>query len=239
MLLALQPAIFYNEGTMCGRFTITLEPAAWQEEFDLHTITVDWKINYNTAPTQMVPVVIDEQSRTVEMMRWGLIPFWAKDETIGSRLINARAETLAEKPSFRAAFQQRRCLILADGFYEWQKGSTAKAPKVPYYFHLRDHKPFFFAGLWESWRPSKDAPPVHSCTIITTTPNSLVGEMHNRMPVILDKSTCWAWLLEKDAAALAELLVPYPADSMLAYPVSTAINNSVNNSPQNIQPLSY
>ncbi|HAF61923.1 MAG TPA: hypothetical protein DCK95_06315 [Anaerolineaceae bacterium] len=224
---------------MCGRFTITLEPAAWQEEFDLHTITVDWKINYNTAPTQMVPVVIDAQSRSIEMMRWGLIPFGAKDESTGNRLINARAETLQEKPSFRNAFQQRRCLILADGFYEWQKGSTAKAPKVPYYFHLRDHKPFFFAGLWESWRSEKDAPEIHSCTIITTAPNPLVSEVHNRMPAILDKNTCWAWLEENDTNQLQKLLMPYPAELMQSYPVSSALNNPAINNAQNIQPLRY
>jgi len=224
---------------MCGRFTITLEPAAWQEEFDLRGIAVDWKKNYNTTPTQMVPVVIDEQARAVEMMRWGLIPFWAKDESIGSRLINARAETLQEKPSFRDAFRQRRCLILADGFYEWQKGAGVKAPKVPYFFQLCDHKPFFFAGLWESWRSEKDAPEIHSCTIITTSPNTLVGEIHNRMPVILDKYNCWTWLTEENLNTLQDLLAPYPAASMLAYPVSTAINNPASNSPQNMQPLTY
>lgn len=224
---------------MCGRFTITLEPAAWQEEFDLSGTDVDWKSRYNVAPSQMIPVVKDPQQRGIENMRWGLIPFWAKDEKIGYRMINARSETVHEKPSYRNAFRQRRCLILADGFFEWQRSTTAKAPKVPFFFHLQDHKPFFFAGLWESWRPTPEEQPLHSCTIITTTPNELVSQMHNRMPVILDKHTCWTWLLENDESALLNMLTPYPADRMHAYPVSTAINSPANDRPENILPLQY
>ena len=222
---------------MCGRFTITLEMDIWQAAFDLQDIHVDWKSRYNVAPTQMIPVVKDADQRKVEWMRWGLIPYWAKDESIGNRLINARSETIKEKPSFRNAFQRRRCLILADGFFEWQHNANPKAPKVPYYFHLRNHKPFFFAGLWESWRPAKEMEEVHSCTIITTTPNELVGQMHNRMPVILDETTCWAWLQEQSTNSLLNLLKPYPAERMQAYPVSTAINNPANDQAQIIQPL--
>ena len=172
----------------------------------------------------------------LDFFTWGLVPFWAKDPSIGSRMINARSETLAEKPSFKNAFKRRRCLILADGFYEWQKIPGEKS-KIPTYIHLKDHKPFAFAGLWEEWN-SPDGSQILSATIITTRPNELMAPIHNRMPVILPESAYEQWLAlgEADTQKLSPLLHPFDADLMLAYPVSQMVNNPRNNSPNNIKP---
>ena len=223
---------------MCGRYTITLEPAFFQQELALGKIPSEWKPRYNVAPTQNVPSVRNAETRDVEMLRWGLIPHWAKDTSIGYKLINARSETLREKPSFRDAFHKRRCLVLADGFYEWQKSSKDGRQKVPYRFTLKDEKPFAFAGLWELWRSGKDEE-VLSCTIITCAANAVVSAIHNRMPVMLDKDTCWRWLAPQSVDELAELLKPYPAEKMRAYPVSTRLNNPNEDDLQLIQPLAF
>ena len=220
---------------MCGRFTITIEPVFFQQELDLGKVPAAWTPRYNPAPTQHIPVVLNTDTRDVEMLRWGLIPFWAKDEKIGYRMINSRSETIQEKPSFRNAFKQRRCLILTDGFYEWQKQSGS-APKVPFYFQLADGAPFAFAGIWETWTPPQDAE-VRSCSIITTTPNELVAIAHDRMPVILDKGMMWNWLEEKPVDDLQAMLVPYPAEKMRAHPVGLAVNNPKNDSEECIRPL--
>lgn len=220
---------------MCGRFTITIEPAFFQQELDLGQVPAEWTPRYNAAPSQDIPVVLDKDTRNVEMLRWGLIPFWAKDEKIGYRMINARAETIQEKPSFRDAFKQRRCLILADGFYEWQKQSGS-IPKVPFYFQLADGAPFAFAGIWETWNPSPNES-VRSCSIITTEPNNLVAMAHDRMPVILDKGMMWNWLDEKSADILQAMLAPYPAEKMRAHPVGLAVNNPRNDSEECVRPL--
>ena len=221
---------------MCGRFTITLEPAFFQQEFELGRTPSEWRPRYNVAPSQAVPAVMENENRDVHLLRWGLIPFWAKDMSIGMRMINARSETLQEKPSFRAAFRQRRCLILADGFFEWQKPATKSAPKSPYRFSLKDNKPFVFAGLWESWT-SPENEEIRSCTIITCPPNELVERIHDRMPVILNSRTCWDWLQDRPLDVLAEMLKPYPADEMQAYPVSLLVKNPRVDDPQCIQPV--
>jgi putative SOS response-associated peptidase YedK len=167
-------------------------------------------------------------------MRWGLIPSWADDPAIGARMINARAETVAMKPAFRSAFRQRRCLVIADGFYEWRK---LPRRKQPHYIRLRDRKPFAFAGLWERWTGSDrvgDAASVLSCTIITTAPNELIAPLHNRMPVILRSKDYGTWL-DPDTTqcdVLEPLLCPYPPDEMEAYPVSTHVNNPSNDTPE-------
>ena len=221
---------------MCGRFTITLEPAFFQQEFQLGNMPSEWRPRYNVAPSQAVPAVLENENRDVHLLRWGLIPFWAKDLSIGMRMINARSETLQEKLSFRAAFRQRRCLILADGFFEWQKPESKNAPKSPYRFSLKDNRPFTFAGLWESWTsPEKEE--IRSCTIITCPPNELVERFHNRMPVILDRRTCWDWLQDRPLDAFAEMLQPFPAEEMQAYPVSTLVNNPRSDDPRVIQRL--
>jgi putative SOS response-associated peptidase YedK len=196
---------------------------------------------YNIAPTQSVVAVHASEGagRHGEMMHWGLIPSWADDPAIGARMINARAETVATKPSFRSAFRQRRCLVAADGFYEWQK---LERRKQPHYIRLRDGRPFAFAGLWENWesRDSASTPAsVRSCTIITTEPNELVAPLHNRMPVILHARDYDAWLAPdtRPVDTLGRLLRPYPADEMEASPVSTRVNKPSNDSPECIEPI--
>lgn len=226
---------------MCGRFTLILEPDAIQQELDLGQMPADLPPRYNIAPTQPVAAVRSAETRDVDLLRWGLIPSWAKDMDIGNRLINARSETLLEKPSFRNAFARRRCLILADGFYEWYRPGGRKTGKgvpapVPYYFHLADHKPFAFAGLWETWN-SPEHETIQSCTIITCAANELVGRYHERMPVVLDKNTMWQWLDEQaKIPALQEILSPYPAERMSAYHVAPLVNTPAVDDPQLIEP---
>lgn len=220
---------------MCGRFTLTLDPVELRQAFDLGDMPEEWIPRYNIAPSQPVAVVADGKTRAVDFMRWGLVPSWAKDISIGNRLINARAETVMEKPSFRNAFARRRCLILADGFYEWQK-KDKKGPSVPYYFHLEDKKPFAFAGLWEFWKsPEGDA--LKSCTIITTDANEVVAPVHDRMPVILNPTTAWQWLEDAPGEALAGMLRPYPAGEMGAYVVSRMVNDPGKDGPALVNPV--
>lgn len=203
---------------MCGRFVLAADGTAIQQQFNL-TETPTIEARYNIAPTQPVAVITNAEPTALTYHRWGLIPSWAKDPSIGSRMINARAETAHEKPSFRSAFKRRRCLIPASGFYEWTKRDSGK---VPMYIHLDDHAPFAFAGLWEVWH-SPDGGEIHSCTILTTEPNDLIKPLHNRMAVILDEADYDMWLSpdELPADALKPMLRPYRADAMRAYEVST------------------
>jgi putative SOS response-associated peptidase YedK len=207
-----------------------------REAFGLTETPSDWTPRYNVAPTQMLPVLVSAQERRVVQMRWGLVPSWAKDPAIGSRMINARSETLEEKPSFRNAFKARRCLILADGFYEWQRSGTAKTPSVPYYFRRADGRPFAFAGLWENWR-SPEGHDLRTCTIITCAANAVVAPVHERMPVILSGDDGWNWLSPQPPAALMTLLRPYPEEVMAHYPVSRAVNSPDRDGPELVQPL--
>ena len=190
---------------------------------------------YNVAPTQTVIVVNDDGSRHLTEMRWRLIPSWAKDPVIGNRMINARGETVATKPAFRAALRRRRCLIPADGFYEWQQQGRRKQPV---YITLKTREPFSFAGLCESWT-SPDGEEIKTCTIITTEANALLKPIHDRMPVILTKEAERVWLdpAIQDTERLLSLLVPYPAEEMEAYPVSTRVNNPRSDGPESIEPL--
>jgi putative SOS response-associated peptidase YedK len=218
---------------MCGRYTLKTPVSELAERFEIEDSPSSITPSYNIAPTQQVATVLAENGkRKLEMLHWGLIPSWAKDPEIGNRMINARAETVAEKPSYRKAFQERRCLILADGFYEWQKTDNGKQP---FYIRMQDESPFAFAGLWESWRNGRE---IRSCTIITTAPNELAAPIHNRMPVILDPEDYEMWLDpdfdERDP--LTSLLKPYPADVMEAYPVSRRVNKPSNNEPGVIEP---
>ena len=221
---------------MCGRFTLTVDPADLQLMLELGDLPAELQPRYNIAPTQTVAVVTDPHDRRVEFFSWGLIPSWAKDPTIGSRMINARAETLPEKPAFKAAFNKRRCLVLADGFYEWQKIEQGnRTLKRPHHIQLASRAPFAFAGLWETWK-SPEGEAKRTCTIITCEPNELMATIHNRMPVILDKETMWDWL-HPDASpiALRALLVPY-AKPMIMHPVSTLVNKPENDTPECIAP---
>ncbi len=223
---------------MCGRFTLTVDPSELQQAFPWLKLPADSSLTprYNVAPTQGVAGVANNSQNTLEVFRWGLIPAWSKDPAIGNRLINARAETLADKPSFRLAFKRRRCLILADGFYEWRKEPNGKT-KTPMYIRLKSGEPFAFAGLWEAWRSPEDKS-ILTCTIITTEPNALMAKIHDRMPVILKPEAYVRWLdpEPREPEEMSKLLKPYPASLMTAYAVSRAVNNPANDSPECIVP---
>jgi putative SOS response-associated peptidase YedK len=224
------------EAFMCGRFTITLEAADLQQDLGVAEMPGDWQPRYNVAPTQPVAAVVDAATRRAEWLKWGLIPSWAKDPSIGSRLINARSETIAEKPSFRSAFSKRRCLILADGFYEWKRQPDQKGLSQPYYFHRTDRKPFAFAGLWEIWKPA-EGDFIRSCTIITCAANEVVSSVHERMPVILSGEQMWKWLEPGSPETLMGFLQPYPAKGMSAYAISKAVNDANRESPDLVKGL--
>ena len=221
---------------MCGRFTLTVNPADLQDTFSNYSFPAKFAPRFNIAPSQPVLAISNDEKYTADFFVWGLIPMWAKDPTIGSRLINARGETLAEKPSFRGSYRRKRCLILADGFYEWKTFGDRKN-KTPYFIHMQDRQPFAMAGLWDSWE-SPDGSSIKTCTIITTTPNSLMEMIHDRMPVILHPRDYSKWL---DAAPqtpenLQPLIKPFSADAMSAYPVSTLVNKPANDTPELVVP---
>jgi putative SOS response-associated peptidase YedK len=222
---------------MCGRFTLTIDPYHLQQAFPWAVIPDDLLPRYNVAPSQPVAVIPNTGENTLVMYKWGLIPSWAKDPSVGDRMINARAETLAEKPSFRTAYRRRRCLILSDGFYEWKQNPDLKT-KQPMYIRLKDNQPFAYAGLWELWK-SADGTEIRSCTIITTQPNALVQSIHNRMPVILPEEAYSEWLAPEDRqpSQLNDLLIPYSASEMVAYPVSKMVNSPDNEYASLIVPI--
>ncbi len=207
---------------MCGRFTIAIEPAEIVEEFELEEIPSDWVQRYNVAPSQRIPAITHASDRKIEYLKWGLIPVWAKDPAIGNKLINARSETILEKPSFRNAFMKRRCLILADGFYEWKRDDHVVGSQ-PYRFTRKDGKPFAFAGVWETWR-NTDGRDVRSAAIITCAANAMVRPVHDRMPVILSRNSYWDWLKDTPVEDLLRLLVPLQGDVLSGYPVSLVVN---------------
>ncbi len=232
---------------MCGRFVLVdwygVEQRFDLPEADLRHISERYSEmgeapypRYNIAPTQEVLAVrSDGDANHAEMMRWGLVPSWAKDPKIGNRMINARSETLSERPSFRAAYKRRRCLIVADSFYEWKREGRSR---TPIRIMLESEEPFAFAGLWETWKRPDDSWML-SCTIITTSANELVSEIHDRMPVILDPNVESVWLDPDidDTIALSELLVPYPSELMTAYEVSRIVNSAANDVPECIAPI--
>ena len=227
---------------MCGRFTQRMTWRELHERMDLIGTPLNLRPRYNVAPSQDVAVVrAADDGRTLAMLRWGLIPSWAKDHAIGHRLINARSETAAEKPSFRSAWRNRRCLIPADGFYEWKReGET----RQPWLFGLQDGAPFAFAGLWENWTVPQGAAltgslaersagdDIETCTILTTAANETVAPVHGRMPVILPWEAHGPWLAGENVP-----LVPYPADAMTAHPVSTHVNRPANDDPRCVEPV--
>ncbi|AFZ13754.1 protein of unknown function DUF159 [Crinalium epipsammum PCC 9333] len=221
---------------MCGRFTLTQSAEIIAQVFDLGNIP-PFNPRYNIAPSQAIATILikpDDTERQLQMLHWGLIPRWAKDVKMGAKLINARAETLTEKPSFRTAFKKRRCLIIADGFYEWQQQD---GKKQPFYFKLQDEQPFAFAGLWEHWESEREV--IESCTILTTEANQIMQPIHGRMPVILSSKDYDLWLdpSVQKSDLLQPLLLPYSAEEMTAYPVSTRVNKPMNDSPECIQEL--
>ena len=228
---------------MCGRFT---QQMTWQELHALYGVTnppQNIEPRYNLAPTQKAWIVrydAEAKARSLEALRWGLVPHWAKDLSFGARCINARAETVATAPAFRDSFKSRRCIVPASGFYEWQ--ARKGAAKLPYAIVPADGPVFAFAGLWSSWRDKaagEAAERIRTCSIITGEPNALVAPLHNRMPVILPREAWPAWLGETPASAdaLLALLKPYPAERMRAYPTSTRVNSVKNDDPALIEPV--
>src|SRR5690242_11630050 len=209
---------------MCGRFTLTVDPAELREQFESTTFPERYAPRFNIAPSQPVLAIPNDGRNAADFLLWGLIPSWAKDPSIGNRMINARGETLGEKPSFRGGYKYKRCLILADGFYEWQSRPGTKT-KVPHFIHLKTGKPFAFAGLWDEWQ-SAEGSSLRSCTIITTTPNTLMAPIHDRMPVILPAAAYADWLdtAPRTPDSLNQFIQPFPAELMEAYPVSTLVN---------------
>ncbi len=229
---------------MCGRYSITTAPEALRALFRFEE-QPNLAPRFNVAPTQSVPVVRRdaEGHRRLSQLRWGLVPHWAKDLSIGAKMINARAETLAEKPAFRQAFARRRCLIPADGFYEWRAEKGDKGPKQPYRIEFAERRPFAFAGLWERWGEREEGTRIDSVTIITTDANETLRPLHHRMPVILEPESFEGWLdPEGEGDALQALLRPYPEDGgsygpLSYYAVSKELNKATNEKASLLDPL--
>jgi putative SOS response-associated peptidase YedK len=222
---------------MCGRYTLSSPVEIVADLFGLAE-TPALQPRFNVAPTQQAPVVRVEAPgapATLALLRWGLVPYWAKEAAIGNRLINARAESVAEKPAFKHSFRKQRCLVVADGFYEWKKTGPQKQP---YLVRRRDRLPFALAGLWARWR-TPEGPPLDTFTILTTTPNDLMRPLHDRMPVILDRAAYAAWLdpALADLESLNALLGPAPTEGWEAVPVSRAVNSPAHDAPDCIEPL--
>ena len=214
---------------MCGRITLTVKPEVLLEEFPVDEVP-DFEPHFNLAPTQALCVVTNREPRKVQLFRWGLLPFWAKSLKDGARMINARSDSVASKPAFKKAFERKRCLILADGFYEWKV--LDKKRKQPYFIGLKDRRPFAFAGLWETWRAPDSEEPVYTCSVITTDANASLSRLHDRMPVILPPEAYTRWLEEGGQ----DLLVPYDG-AMESYPVSTLVNSPVNDTRECLEPI--
>lgn len=215
---------------MCGRFTLTENIPALMEQFDFE-FAGQWEPRYNIAPSQEVLAIgANQLKRRGAFLKWGLVPFWAKDAKMGYKMINARGEEIDEKPAFREAFRQRRCLIMSDGFYEWRQVGKSKQP---YRFVMKDRRPFAFAGLYEMWRSPDNGELLQTCTVITTAPNDVTREVHDRMPVILQANHYDEWLSKEnqDVRSLKSLLVPYPADEMM-------INSPRNDGAELVKPVS-
>ncbi|MCY8938947.1 SOS response-associated peptidase [Peribacillus frigoritolerans] len=222
---------------MCGRFTLFTDIEEIKERFDIQgSFDEEYQFSYNIAPSQSVLSVINDGVRNrLGFLRWGLIPFWAKDEKAGYKMINARAETIAEKASFRNAYRKKRCMIIADSFYEWKKTPERK---IPMRIKLKNHAPFGMAGLWESWK-SPEGISIYSCSVITTVPNELMTSIHDRMPVILKPEDEKDWLNPSinDPAYLQQYLKSFDSEQMEAFEVSTDVNSTKNNSPNLIQQI--
>jgi putative SOS response-associated peptidase YedK len=215
---------------MCGRFSLTVNELELNLRFEIEGGEAPYISRYNCAPTQMLAVITNQAPDRLNYFKWGLIPGWAKDPSIGYKMINARSESISEKPSFRTPLRSRRCLIPADAFYEWKQNGR----KVPYRIFLKDSPIFTFAGIWDKWK-SPDGTLVHSFSIITTAANDFMKPIHERMPVILGKEDEKRWLSEINESEILSLLKPYPSDSMDAYSISELINSPRNEGPEVIE----
>lgn len=220
---------------MCGRFTLTANPQVLRDVFSLGSAPDGLEPRYNVAPTQPVAVITNEDSSALTFHRWGLVPSWAKDISMGNKLINARAETAYEKPAFRAAFKRRRCLIPADGFFEWQQVDGSKRP---HFIQMQGRDVFAFAGLWEVWH-SPEGDELRTCTILTTDANPLISKLHTRMPVILRHEDFAEWLSpeEQSADVLMPLMKQYDQNKMTFYEVTRLVNKATYDTPETIQPV--
>lgn len=221
---------------MCGRFVRSSPISSIAEAFNVQQASIEIAPSYNISPAQEIVIISKKGTRKLMRCRWGFLPSWARDHSMGSRMINARAETVASKPAFTSAFRKQRCLVVADGFYEWR---MAKPKKIPVYIHLKSGRPFGFAGLYNPWT-SPEGKTFCTCTIITTGANELLGAVHDRMPVIIpqEKEDLWLNPEEQDQDILLELLKPYPAGEMEMHEVSAKVNYPAYNSPDAIKPAS-
>jgi putative SOS response-associated peptidase YedK len=222
---------------VCGRLILTSDPGDVRKILPDVVVPDVWVHRYNVAPSQQIAVVANREPKQIEFFRWGLIPSWARDSSIGDQMINARAESLAAKPAFRGPLRHRRCLVLADGFYEWQPRPDGRT-RTPFCIRLKSGGPFAFAGLWDIWH-SPEGVAIPSCTIITTAANEMMAPIHNRMPVILHPSAYGEWLdvQELSAERVGRLLGPYPMEEMAAYPVSSLVNNPRHDVPECLVPV--
>lgn len=221
---------------MCGRFSLTKEEAEIEKRFQAKFYTNDLVKRYNVAPSQLALVMTADEPEKLQLFKWGLIPSWAKDKTIGYKMINARSETVFEKPSFRNLLKRKRCLVISDGFYEW-KPLTGKQ-KQPFRIGLKEWNLFAFAGLWDEWVDKETGELVHTFTILTTAANELVAPVHDRMPVILAPEEEKKWIgKELPTEEIPKLFTPYPQEKMTCYPVSELVNSPVNDRPEIILPV--
>lgn len=220
---------------MCGRYVIGTLGDSAQRRFSLEEV-LDLDPRYNAAPTQTLPVILRQSPNRLALMRWGLVPSWAKDASVGSRMINARVETVAEKPAYGRLLRRRRCLVPASGFYEWKREGGRR---IPFYFHLRDDALFAFAGLWDVWTNPEGRGEVHSYTLVTCPANAVVAPIHDRMPVMLEREAEGAWLDPEiqEPGELLPLLHPYPADQMAGHPVGGRVNSVKHDSAELIAPI--
>jgi putative SOS response-associated peptidase YedK len=217
---------------MCGRYSFILEDEMIRERFGVTVRSAIYKARYNCAPTQKLAVISNENPGELSLYRWGLIPFWAKDPAIGNKLINAKSETILEKPSFKNSIKSKRCLVLSDGFYEWKKDEG----KTPYRITRRDGSAFAMAGIWDKWI-SQGSEEIYSFSILTTVPNTLMEKIHDRMPVILDREAEKKWIENTSQEELLSMLKPCDPSSLITFPVSTLVNSPRNDSPEVLKPV--
>lgn len=215
---------------MCGRYSFAIEDELIRERFGVTVRSAVYKARYNCAPSQSLAVITNRAPEMLDFFRWGLIPSWANDPKIGNRMINARSETILEKPSFRSAFRQRRCLVPADGFFEWRQSD-----KTPFRIELLNRQPFSMAGIWEEWK-NPEGGFIRTFSILTTAPNELMARLHERMPVILHPGDERRWLESADENELMEFCLPYPDKEMHAYAISRLINSPANDSRAVLEP---
>lgn len=223
---------------MCGRYVMTMDPAQLVEEFDLaHVTETVLEPDYNVAPTKSVYIIVTkEDGRELDVARWGLVPSWASNANVGSRMINARVETVASKPSFRSSYRKRRCLVPANGYYEWYT-PEAKGSKQPFYIHRTDDHPLAMAGLYSWWRGSTDEDWLLTCTLLTGEATGALRRIHDRTPMVVPPEHWTAWLGEESTAEPADLLQPVSSASVTTTPIATLVNNVRNNGPQLLEPM--